>query len=73
MNKDILKSIDQNLNFSVKHTGEIFANFLKENPISKNMIQELCSSLPEFAREQNVNIAINTARWWLNELKNTIT
>ena len=72
MNKDILKSIDQNLNFSVKHTGKMFGTLFLD-PSNKKIVAELLELLPWLAREQNVNIAINTARWWLHELKNTIT
>lgn len=56
---------------SIEQAWKMFdALFL--DPEKKDIVAKLFEGFPWFIREQKVNDAIKTAKWWLQDLKNTI-
>lgn len=49
------------------------SNFFKKNPENKRIVADLCSGLPQFARECQKNKVISDTWWFLNKFKKTIT
>lgn len=65
------ESIKNNPSFSVEQAWEMFS-VLFENEGNKWVVAKLFEGLPWLARQQKVEETIQMAKWWLQDLKNTI-
>jgi len=64
-------SEQKNKIISIEQAWQMFdALFL--DPAKKEIVAQLFEGFPWIIREQKVNNAIQTAKWWLQNLKNTI-
>lgn len=71
MNIQSPETIKNNQNFSTEQAWEMFS-ILFENKENQLVVAELFKWLLWSARQQKVEETIKIAKWWIEELKNTI-
>ncbi|MDD5377058.1 MAG: hypothetical protein PHH16_02985 [Candidatus Gracilibacteria bacterium] len=73
MSKDIINSLQENFQFSLRKVKEGFSDFFEKNPENQQVVAKLFEGLPGLARQKKIQETIKTAKGGLQDLKNTIS